>query len=80
MIGERAIPTDSCYPQNAKVMERFRPEGLQSSDSEGECGRRCQSSSPPIDDGSVNPLKEHRKCCHVNIFLLGTKREGFFAS
>jgi hypothetical protein len=28
MIGERAIPTESCYPQNAKDMERFRPEGF----------------------------------------------------
>jgi hypothetical protein len=61
MIGERAVPTESCYPQSAKDMEDFRPEALQPSDSEGEpeseCGRRCRSSSPAIDDGSVNTLK-----------------------
>lgn len=38
------------YPGAWEKAHMIGERAIQSSDSEGECGRRCQSSSPPIDD------------------------------
>ncbi|OCK87657.1 uncharacterized protein K441DRAFT_349310 [Cenococcum geophilum 1.58] len=40
-----------------KTWSAFVLKALQSNDSEGEYGRRCRSSSPPIDNSSVNTSK-----------------------